>query len=126
MASSLCFSGLISFNTIDKPGLINHHYTNWKANWTKDSTYSFKNAAFEALKATDNKSSTKPNSILCVDCEGNGAKRCSQCEGNGVDSMDHFNGQFKAGALCWLCRGKKEIICGNYNGASFIGGFMNT
>jgi hypothetical protein len=29
---------------------------------------------------------------------------CTQCEGSGVNSADHFNGRFKAGALCWLCR----------------------
>lgn len=33
-----------------------------------------------------------------------GAKQCSQCKGNGINSVDHFNGQFKAGGLCWLCR----------------------
>ncbi|KAI3446945.1 hypothetical protein Pfo_003610 [Paulownia fortunei] len=128
MANSLCFAPLISLNNIDKPGLISHKYTSRKANWITDATYSSKSAAFEALKvnAADNKSSTKPNSILCADCEGNGAKKCSQCQGTGVNSVDHFNGQFKAGALCWLCRGKKEILCGNCNGAGFMGGFMST
>ncbi|KAJ8464427.1 hypothetical protein OPV22_026979 [Ensete ventricosum] len=71
-------------------------------------------------------SGTKPNSIVCADCEGNGAKLCTQCQGNGVNSVDHFNGRFKAGASCWLCRGKKEILCGNCNGAGFLGGFMST
>jgi len=33
-----------------------------------------------------------------------GAKSCTQCKGTGVNSVDHFNGQFKAGGLCWLCR----------------------
>ncbi|GMQ07035.1 hypothetical protein CsSME_00051397 [Camellia sinensis var. sinensis] len=33
-----------------------------------------------------------------------GAILCPQCEGNGVNSVDHFNGRFKAGGLCWLCR----------------------
>ncbi|KAK6151808.1 hypothetical protein DH2020_014443 [Rehmannia glutinosa] len=129
MALSICFAPLISLNTIDKPGLISHKYTSRKANWITDVTYSSKTAAFEALKvnATDNKSSTtKRNSILCTDCEGNGCKKCSQCEGTGVNIVDHFNGQFKAGGLCWLCRGKKEILCGNCNGAGFLGGFMST
>ncbi|KAB2041516.1 hypothetical protein ES319_D02G152400v1 [Gossypium barbadense] len=45
-----------------------------------------------------------------------GAKQCSQCKGTGVNLVDHFNGQFKAGGLCWLCRGKREILCGNCNG----------
>ncbi|KAH0449325.1 hypothetical protein IEQ34_023125 [Dendrobium chrysotoxum] len=70
--------------------------------------------------------STKPNSIVCSDCDGNGAILCTQCKGTGVNSVDHFNGQFKAGELCWLCRGKRDILCGNCNGAGFIGGFMST
>ncbi|ERN03756.1 hypothetical protein AMTR_s00078p00065110 [Amborella trichopoda] len=69
---------------------------------------------------------TKPNSIVCIDCDGNGIKLCTQCEGSGINSVDHFNGRFKAGGLCWLCRGKREILCGNCNGAGFIGGFMST
>lgn len=32
-----------------------------------------------------------------------GAILCSQCKGSGVNSVDFFNGQFKAGELCWLC-----------------------
>ncbi|PIN00131.1 hypothetical protein CDL12_27366 [Handroanthus impetiginosus] len=126
MANSLCFSPVIALNTTEKPGLISQNYTIRKANWIHDSTYGSKNVAFKALKATENKSGTKPNSILCADCEGNGAKTCSQCQGTGINSVDHFNGQFKAGALCWLCRGKKEILCGNCNGAGFLGGFMST
>ncbi|XAR66897.1 hypothetical protein NMG60_11013270 [Bertholletia excelsa] len=64
--------------------------------------------------------------IVCADCDGNGMKVCSQCKGSGVNSEDHFNGRYKAGELCWLCRGKREILCGNCNGAGFIGGFMST
>ncbi|KAK3129781.1 hypothetical protein QOZ80_6BG0484640 [Eleusine coracana subsp. coracana] len=81
-------------------------------------------------KATENDQSAKKpqnvNSILCKDCEGNGAIVCTQCKGSGVNSVDHFNGRFKAGALCWLCRGKREILCGSCNGAGFLGGFMST
>ncbi|CAN6208161.1 unnamed protein product [Urochloa humidicola] len=81
-------------------------------------------------KATENDQSAKKpqkvNSILCQDCEGNGAIVCTQCEGSGVNSADHFNGRFKAGALCWLCRGKREILCGSCNGAGFLGGFLST
>ncbi|KAG7030389.1 hypothetical protein SDJN02_08736, partial [Cucurbita argyrosperma subsp. argyrosperma] len=51
---------------------------------------------------------------------------CSQCKGTGVNSVDHFNGQFKAGSICWLCSGKKDILCGGCNGAGFMGGFMST
>ncbi|KAG9449616.1 hypothetical protein H6P81_009581 [Aristolochia fimbriata] len=79
-----------------------------------------------AKAADNNKSQTKPVSIVCADCEGNGAKLCTQCEGTGVNSVDHFNGQFKAGGLCWLCRGKREILCGNCNGAGFLGGFLSS
>ncbi|KAL3500880.1 hypothetical protein ACH5RR_039973 [Cinchona calisaya] len=87
---------------------------------------------FLKVKASTSKSSskdepsTKPNSVLCADCNGNGAVLCSQCKGNGVNSIDHFNGQFKAGESCWLCGGKKDILCGNCNGAGFIGGFMTS
>ncbi|CAH9098728.1 unnamed protein product [Cuscuta europaea] len=77
-------------------------------------------------KATHNTQDTKTKSIVCDDCDGNGAILCSQCKGSSLNSVDHFNGQFKAGQLCWLCRGKKEILCGNCNGAGFIGGFMST
>ncbi|EEF37932.1 protein BUNDLE SHEATH DEFECTIVE 2, chloroplastic isoform X4 [Ricinus communis] len=89
---------------------------------------SSKSSKFQSLevKATDSDKGTKPNSIVCADCDGNGALLCSQCKGTGVNSVDHFNGQFKAGGLCWLCRGKRDILCGNCNGAGFIGGFMST
>ncbi|KAG4195996.1 hypothetical protein ERO13_A06G143050v2, partial [Gossypium hirsutum] len=76
--------------------------------------------------ATEKNQSTKPTSIVCADCEGNGAKQCSQCKGTGVNSVDHFNGQFKASELCWLSKGKREILCGNCNGAGFTGGFRST
>ncbi|KAG8075687.1 hypothetical protein GUJ93_ZPchr0006g45771 [Zizania palustris] len=55
-----------------------------------------------------------------------GALQCTQCKGSGVNSVDHFNGQLKAGGLCWLCRGKLEILCGSCNGAGFLGGFLST
>ncbi|XP_073156758.1 protein BUNDLE SHEATH DEFECTIVE 2, chloroplastic [Henckelia pumila] len=129
MANSLCFSPLVSLNTVEKPGLIGPSYTSRKVNWTRDTGYSSKkNADFESLKvkATGSEPSTKTNSILCTECEGNGAKQCTQCEGTGINSVDHFNGQFKAGGLCWLCRGKKEILCGSCNGAGFLGGFMSS
>ncbi|XP_062228895.1 protein BUNDLE SHEATH DEFECTIVE 2, chloroplastic-like [Phragmites australis] len=81
-------------------------------------------------KATENdqsaKKTQKVNSILCQDCEGNGAIVCTQCKGSAVNSVDHFNGRFKAGAICWLCRGKREILCGSCNGAGFLGGFLSS
>ncbi|KAL0337419.1 UNVERIFIED_CONTAM: protein BUNDLE SHEATH defective, chloroplastic [Sesamum calycinum] len=116
---------MISFNAAEKPGPVILH-AGRKVNWLSDATYSSRSADFRVLKAADKKSSTKSTSILCNDCEGNGAKKCPQCEGTGVNSVDHFNGQFKAGTLCWLCRGKKEVLCGNCNGAGFMGGFMST
>ncbi|KAL1833193.1 protein BUNDLE SHEATH DEFECTIVE 2, chloroplastic [Daucus carota subsp. sativus] len=77
-------------------------------------------------KATNSDQDTKKNSVICGDCDGNGAVLCSQCKGDGVNSVDHFNGQFKAGESCWLCGGKKDMLCGNCSGAGFVGGFMNT
>ncbi|QHN93355.1 uncharacterized protein DS421_17g591970 [Arachis hypogaea] len=83
--------------------------------------------SLEVKAAEDNsQTTTKTKTIVCPDCDGNGAILCTQCKGTGVNSVDHFNGQFKAGGLCWLCRGKKDILCGNCNGAGFIGGFMST
>ncbi|XP_027902725.1 uncharacterized protein LOC114180802 isoform X2 [Vigna unguiculata] len=78
------------------------------------------------VKAAKEDRNTKPNSVICADCDGNGAVQCSQCKGNGVNSVDIFNGQFKAGDSCWLCGGRKEMLCGNCNGAGFVGGFLST
>ncbi|CAN8278100.1 unnamed protein product [Cochlearia groenlandica] len=85
-----------------------------------------KSKTFE-IQATNNPPpATKVSSIVCQNCEGNGAVACSHCKGGGVNLIDHFNGQFKAGGLCWLCRGKKEVLCGECNGAGFLGGFLST
>lgn len=65
-------------------------------------------------------------SILCQNCEGNGAISCNQCEGTGVNKEDFFAGRFKAGQICWLCRGKRQMLCGDCNGAGFLGGFLST
>ncbi|CAK7353662.1 unnamed protein product [Dovyalis caffra] len=78
------------------------------------------------VKAAPSNRNTKQNSVICADCDGNGAVLCSQCKGSGVNSVDLFNGQFKAGDSCWLCGGRKEILCGNCNGAGFVGGFLST
>ncbi|XP_062098410.1 protein BUNDLE SHEATH DEFECTIVE 2, chloroplastic-like isoform X2 [Humulus lupulus] len=86
-------------------------------------------ARFRCVKAkAANKSnqSKKPNSVICGDCDGNGAVQCSQCLGIGVNSVDFFNGEFKAVCCFGFCRGKKHMLCGNCNGAGFIGGFMST
>ncbi|KAJ4708272.1 chaperone protein DnaJ-like [Melia azedarach] len=129
MANSLCFTPLCSLKSPNKPGIIAIDNSVARkvirVNEVFLNSRTIKIQSLEA-KAADSNQSTKPNSIVCADCDGNGAKECSQCKGTGVNSVDHFNGQFKAGGLCWLCRGKREILCGNCNGAGFIGGFMST
>ncbi|XP_077246225.1 dnaJ/Hsp40 cysteine-rich domain superfamily protein [Tasmannia lanceolata] len=128
MANALCFNSIYSFKSPIKPGF------GIGSEAPKVRCIDFvgaRNANFRILKAKAEESKessggVKRNSILCTDCNGNGAKVCTQCEGYGVNSVDHFNGQFKAGGLCWLCRGKREILCGNCNGAGFMGGFMST
>eukprot|EP00249_Psilotum_nudum_P002181 c15077_g1_i1 orf=95-580(-) len=77
-------------------------------------------------KVAESTSASKPSSIVCPQCDGNGVVSCSQCKGSGINSVDHFNGRFKAGTSCWLCRGKREMLCGNCNGAGFVGGFLST
>ncbi|WCJ30277.1 Protein BUNDLE SHEATH DEFECTIVE 2 chloroplastic [Euphorbia peplus] len=77
-------------------------------------------------KAAQSNEKPKPKSVICDDCDGNGAVLCSQCKGGGVNSVDFFGGTFKAGASCWLCGGRKEMLCGNCNGAGFVGGFLST
>ncbi|KAL8497978.1 hypothetical protein ACS0TY_021358 [Phlomoides rotata] len=133
MAQSLCCSPFLSLsvNTTQKTGLISHKYTSRNANWITDTTYNSSNVAFDTLKvnATEKKpkpTAAKATSLLCPDCEGNGAKTCGQCEGGGVNLVDHYDGRFKAGTSCWLCRGKREVLCGSCNGAGFLGGFMST
>ncbi|XWS26999.1 hypothetical protein CRYUN_Cryun26dG0078400 [Craigia yunnanensis] len=128
MANSLCFTSVCSFNTPNKPGIIIDNSFPRKALRVNEVFQSSRSARIQSLeaKAAEKNQITKPNSIVCAGCDGNGAKQCTQCEGTGVNSVDHFNGQFKASGLCWLCRGKREILCGNCNGAGFIGGFMST
>ncbi|KAG6413840.1 hypothetical protein SASPL_126555 [Salvia splendens] len=150
MALSLCSSTRMSFNTTPKTGtslslslfvlllfyryqfasLISDRFTSGRVNWITDATNTSNNASFQPLKATpeDDKKTApaKVASILCQDCEGNGAKQCGQCKGTGINSVDHFNGQYKAGASCWLCRGKREVLCGSCNGAGFLGGFLSS
>eukprot|EP00232_Nephroselmis_pyriformis_P029755 CAMPEP_0182861924 /NCGR_PEP_ID=MMETSP0034_2-20130328/5771_1 /TAXON_ID=156128 /ORGANISM="Nephroselmis pyriformis, Strain CCMP717" /LENGTH=156 /DNA_ID=CAMNT_0024993911 /DNA_START=14 /DNA_END=481 /DNA_ORIENTATION=+ len=64
-------------------------------------------------------SSGKETSLFCDECEGSGNINCSQCKGGGKNLCDHFQGRFKEGQTCWLCRGKKLMLCGNCNGAGF-------
>nr|GEW82120.1 heat shock protein DnaJ, cysteine-rich domain-containing protein [Tanacetum cinerariifolium] len=130
MSNALCCSPLSSISS-SKPRLIGGSSSAPKVIFISNLTsQKSKNERFQSLEvkaATDEtKSTTKVNSIVCDSCEGNGAIQCTQCKGDGVNSEDHFGGRFKAGGLCWLCRGKKEILCGNCNGAGFRGGFMST
>ncbi|KAK4746750.1 hypothetical protein SAY87_025787 [Trapa incisa] len=128
MANSLCSAPTFSTKAPVKPGLIVGKSVAGKVLRINELFRDSKNARLQSMevKAMGNNQNTKPNSIVCADCDGNGAKQCTQCQGNGINSVDHFNGQFKAGGLCWLCRGKREILCGSCNGAGFIGGFMST
>ncbi|KAL5547860.1 hypothetical protein UlMin_003091 [Ulmus minor] len=128
MASSLSFALVCTLKSSNKPGAFIGNSFPGKVVRTNELFQHSKSGQFQSLevKAAGNNQSTKPNSIVCANCDGNGAISCSQCKGSGVNSVDHFNGQFKAGGLCWLCRGKREILCGDCNGAGFIGGFMST
>ncbi|XP_050216448.1 protein BUNDLE SHEATH DEFECTIVE 2, chloroplastic-like [Mercurialis annua] len=83
---------------------------------------------FKKIRAAPSDSNPKPNpkSVICTNCDGNGAVLCSQCKGSGVNSVDFFNGQFKVGDSCWLCGGKNDVLCGDCNGAGFVGGFLST
>ncbi|XP_071729522.1 protein BUNDLE SHEATH DEFECTIVE 2, chloroplastic-like [Rutidosis leptorrhynchoides] len=127
MSITLCCSSFISPN---KPRIIGGNSNAPKvifvSNLTNQNSKTERFHSLEVKATNDTKSTTKVNSIVCESCEGNSAIQCTQCKGNGVNLEDHFNGRFKAGGLCWLCRGKKEILCGNCNGAGFCGGFMST
>ncbi|KAM7509389.1 hypothetical protein LguiA_019842 [Lonicera macranthoides] len=128
MSNCVSFTPLVSFNPQTKPGVLISNCNARKVLWINNATRNSKIVKVLALesKAINSGEKNKPNSIVCAQCDGNGAIVCSQCKGDGVNSVDHFNGQFKAGGLCWLCRGKREILCGDCNGAGFIGGFMST
>jgi DnaJ-class molecular chaperone len=98
--------------------------------WRESSSIRGRRIARE-LRATGNNADQGSTSsggitLVCQTCDGNGAVACSQCQGDGLNSVDHFNGRFKAGTICWLCRGKRQMLCGICNGAGFMGGFMNT
>ncbi|KAL8129561.1 hypothetical protein V2J09_018716 [Rumex salicifolius] len=130
MATSVGFTALASLNTPSKPGvLISRNSAPRSVTFLGEgflNSGTLRLQSMEVKATADKPPATKSGSILCGDCEGNGVVQCKQCEGKGVNSKDHFNGQFKAGALCWLCRGRREILCGNCNGAGFCGGFMST
>ncbi|XP_022731613.1 uncharacterized protein LOC111286087 isoform X2 [Durio zibethinus] len=113
MASSLCFTSVCSFNTPNKPEIIIDNSFPRKVLRVNEVFQSSRSARIQSLKtkAADKNQSTKPNSIVCADCDGNvsisklpGVKQCSQCKGTGVNTVDRYYGQLKAGGLCWLCR----------------------
>ncbi|KAJ7978915.1 Heat shock protein DnaJ, cysteine-rich domain containing protein [Quillaja saponaria] len=128
MAHCLGCTPVCSLQSSKKPGIVIGSSVAGKVFKINEAFQNSEAQKFQTLvvKATENNKGTKPSSIVCSNCEGNGAILCSQCKGTGVNSVDHFNGQFKAGGLCWLCRGKRDILCGDCNGAGFIGGFMST
>ncbi|GLU01318.1 hypothetical protein SLE2022_186300 [Rubroshorea leprosula] len=128
MASASCSVHLLPSKTRQTPRTNDSGSKIQKTFWNTDV---LQNSSVPKLismksKAAPHDRNTKPNSVICGDCDGNGAVLCSQCKGSGVNSVDLFDGQFKAGDSCWLCGGKKEMLCGNCNGAGFIGGFMST
>uniref|UniRef100_A0A2P2LBR4 Putative chaperon P13.9 n=1 Tax=Rhizophora mucronata TaxID=61149 RepID=A0A2P2LBR4_RHIMU len=114
MANSLCFASVCSLKSPSRPGTLSPLWLILEDSVAGSGRFLRVNKYFQnsgtpkflslEVKATDSNQSTKPNSIVCADCDGNGAVLCSQCKGSGVNSVDHFNGQFKAGGLCWLCR----------------------
>ncbi|KAJ8753118.1 hypothetical protein K2173_017669 [Erythroxylum novogranatense] len=129
MANSICFTPVCSLKSPDKSGsVLLGDSAAGRVLRVNRAFQSSKTSKFQSLevKAANTNPSSKPNSIVCSNCDGNGAVQCSQCKGTGVNSVDHFNGQFKAGGICWLCRGKRDMLCGDCNGAGFLGGFMST
>ncbi|KAI9107079.1 hypothetical protein K1719_022607 [Acacia pycnantha] len=131
MALPLCLTPLTPLRNTAQPGngIDTQTPANPKhiqANSVFQRTPPVKTFSLTTKAANNSNQNTKPNSVICGDCDGNGAVFCSQCKGSGVNSADLFDGKFKAGASCWLCGGRKEMLCGNCNGAGFIGGFLST
>ena len=50
---------------------------------------------------------------MCAVCNGTGLKPCGQCDGTGVNQEDKYGGSVKKGAVCWLCDGAANTMCGN-------------
>ncbi|KAJ7978916.1 Chaperone DnaJ [Quillaja saponaria] len=148
MAHCLGCTPVCSLQSSKKPGIVIGSSVAGKVFKINEAFQNSEAQKFQTLvvKATENNKGTKPSSIVCSNCEGNGsilmsvvlsvafimdnlmklaedestslitsgmqrmsslseagAILCSQCKGTGVNSVDHFNGQFKAGGLCWLC-----------------------
>ncbi|XP_071697064.1 protein BUNDLE SHEATH DEFECTIVE 2, chloroplastic-like [Rutidosis leptorrhynchoides] len=83
MTNSLCSTPLSSFYSPSKPVKL---------------TLKLQVDSHHGCASTN--SDTNTNSLVCANCDGNGAIQCTQCEGKGVNSKDHFDGQYKAGGLC--------------------------
>ncbi|XP_050364812.1 protein BUNDLE SHEATH DEFECTIVE 2, chloroplastic-like [Argentina anserina] len=116
---------LSSFNATPKPGNHSSRQKLIRIDYLVQNSPAAKVFHVKAKSAKSDESTTR-KSMVCSDCEGNGAVLCSQCKGSGVNADDLFGGQFKAGESCWLCGGRKEMLCGTCNGAGFLGGFMST
>ncbi|XP_019246793.1 PREDICTED: uncharacterized protein LOC109226485 isoform X2 [Nicotiana attenuata] len=92
MANSLCFTPLASFNSVNKPGLINGNCTGRKIQWIKDVTYSSKSSLrVLEVKATDSDRDAKARSIICKNCDGN-ASHDSSSSGSTESSS----------VICWI------------------------
>ncbi|XVF88376.1 hypothetical protein PTKIN_Ptkin19aG0045800 [Pterospermum kingtungense] len=74
MANSLCFSSVCSFNTPNKPGIVIDNSFTRKVLRVNEVFQSSRSARIQSLeaKAADKSPRTKPNSIVCADCDGNG------------------------------------------------------
>ncbi|KAL9442997.1 hypothetical protein AB3S75_016371 [Citrus x aurantiifolia] len=128
MASASCSAAMLPFAETLKPRAHVDSSSNSKDHLINDTPKTTRVNGLHSIrvKAAANNGSTKRNSVVCADCDGNGAVLCSQCKGSGVNAVDFFGGRFKAGDSCWLCGGKRDMLCGNCNGAGFVGGFMST
>ncbi|KAJ4839314.1 hypothetical protein Tsubulata_018126 [Turnera subulata] len=129
MAVASCLSLALPIRAIHDQGLYRHNFARQGILGTTSRLLHFSSAANGCpvkAKAAPGNPKPKPESVICTDCDGNGAVLCSQCKGSGVNAEDIFNGQFKKGDSCWLCGGIKDILCGNCNGAGFVGGFLST
>ncbi|KAB1204614.1 hypothetical protein CJ030_MR8G012686 [Morella rubra] len=93
MTSALCSAPLTSFKASQKPGNCMGIHVSQKQ---------LQYEVFRSFAATKF-SNLKAKVLPPMPFNYWGAVLCSQCKGSGVNSVDLFNGQFKAGDSCWLC-----------------------
>jgi len=79
----------------------------------------------ESKPVIPNPSNAQEGTLLCATCGGDGERRCPECDDNcqnlpGIE--ERFGGRYKVGELCWLCRGKRMLLCGDCSGAGFAQG----